>query len=100
MGIKSLVGKKMSKTIKFMGQDVVINKLSVAQITEIQDAAKAIEADQSKGFDVLRVVIRASVDEGDQLTDDDFNGFPMDELSKLSTQIMEFSGVAGEKASK
>jgi hypothetical protein len=31
-GIKALVGRKMTKTVKFMGDDVKISKLSVQQV--------------------------------------------------------------------
>lgn len=38
-----------------------------------------------------------AVDGGDELSDDDFKEFPMDELSKLSNEIMKFSGIAGDQ---
>lgn len=100
MNIKDLIGKKMTKEVAFMGQKVNINKLSVENVEAIQEQAKEIEADPSKGFDVLKTVIRASVEGGAELTDEDFKGFPMDELSTLSNSIMAFSGIAGEKAGK
>lgn len=93
MSIKTLVGKKQTKTVKFMNEDVKISKLSVAQVLEIQNKAKAIEADESKGFDVLKIVIMSAVEDGDTLSDEDFDSFPMDELSKLSAEIMKFSGL-------
>lgn len=95
-GIRSLVGKKMTKNVKFMGEDLKISKLSVAEVLKIQEAAKVSEADDSKSFDILKTVITASVEGGAELTDDDFENFPMDELAKLSNEIMKFSGIAGE----
>ena len=96
MGIKELVGKKMSKTVKFMGADVTINKLSVDEVLAIQNQAKDIGEDAANGFAVLRAVIRSSVEDAAELTDADFATFPMDELSKLSNDIMKFSGLGGE----
>ena len=92
-GIKGLVGKRMSKTAKFMGEDVKIHKLSVAEVLSIQEKAKALEKDEAEGFNVLKTVIRASVDGAQDLSDSDFNDFPLDELSKLSNEIMKFSGI-------
>ena len=96
-GIKGLVGRKMKKTVKFMGEDLIINKLSVAEVVEIQNQAKEIEKDDSKSFDVLKAVVRSAVEGADELTDEDFDKFPLDELSKLSADIMKFSGISGEQ---
>jgi hypothetical protein len=97
MSIKTMVGKKLSKSVKFMGEDVTISKLSVAEVVSIQEKAKAIAGDETQGFEVLKVVIRSSVEDAQDLSDEDFDGFPMDELSKLSNAIMLFSGIGGEQ---
>lgn len=93
MGIKALVGKKMHKTVKFMSEDVKISKLSVSEVLEVQARAQELEKDDSDGFAVLRTVICASVEDAHDLSDEDFKNFPMDELSKLSNEIMKFSGI-------
>ena len=98
-GIKGLVGRKMTKSVKFMGEDVKITKLTVAEVLEIQEKAKAIEKDETEGFNVLKTVIKAAVEGATELTDEDFNGFPLDELSKLSSEIMKYSGI-GQEAGK
>lgn len=98
-GIKALVGKRMTKKVKFLDSDVVIEKLSVAQVMEIQEKAKSIteNADDESGLSLLKYVIRTAVEGGDELTDDDFKEFPMDELSKLSEAVMAFSGMGREQ---
>jgi hypothetical protein len=99
--MKSLVGKTVTEKIKFMGEDLVISKLTVAQVKEIQDVAKA-EAEKGDNDDsmaVMRTIIRASVAAAVDLEDNDFEAFPLDELSKLSNRIMSFSGV-GDKQGK
>jgi len=93
MGIKALVGKKMSKKVKFMNEEIEISKLSVAEVMDIQEKAKGLKEDDSEGFNVLKSVIRAAVLDAGELTDEDFSSFPMDELSKLSDEIMKFSGL-------
>lgn len=96
-GIKGLVGRKMTKTTKFMGEDVKISKLSVSEVLDIQERAKSLEKDESEGFSILKTVIRASVDGASDLSDEDFNNFPLDELSKLSNEIMKFSGIGQDQ---
>ena len=100
-GIMSLVGKKMTKKVKFMGEDVVITKLNVSEVLSIQEKAKELEKDDKgedtkSGFAVLQTVITSAVEGGEELTEDDFNTFPMDELTKLSNEIMKFSGIGAE----
>jgi hypothetical protein len=96
MSIKNLIGKKMSRNVKFMGEDVKITKLSVAEVLDIQEKAKNLEGNDAEGFNILKSVIRSAVEGGDELSDEDFQGFPMDELSKLSNEIMKFSGLGNE----
>lgn len=95
-GIKALVGRKMTKTIPFMGEKVEISKLSVQQVLGIQESAKGVKEDDASGFEVMKEVIRSSVAGGSDLTDDDFSSFPLDELSKLQGEIMKFSGIGAE----
>ena len=96
-GIKSLVGKRMTRNVKFMGEDIKINKLSVAEVMDIQNKAKDLSEDSEEGFEILKSVIRSAVEGGADLTDDDFSTFPMDELSRLSDEIMKFSGLGKEQ---
>jgi hypothetical protein len=96
MSFENLIGKKMTKSSKFMGEDVKISKLSVSQILEIQRAAKEAENDESKGFEILKTIIRASAEGAKDIADESFEGFPMDELSKLSNEIMAFSGIGAD----
>lgn len=100
-GIKGLVGRKMSKKFKFMDTDVIINKLSVSQVLEIQSIAKTQDGGEEAGFNLVKKVVSMGVEGGADLTDEDFSTFPLDELSKLSNEVMKFSGViSDDKAGK
>jgi hypothetical protein len=99
-GIKSLVGRKMFKTVKFMESDLKIAKLSVVEVLSIQGKAKDIDENEAEGFEILKTVIKASVEGGADLTDEEFDNFPLDELSKLSTEIMKFSGLGEQNKGK
>lgn len=100
MSFKDLVGKKMTKPVKFMGEDIRISKLSVAEVMEIQEKAAQIGTNESEGFAVLKVVIRSAVEGAEDISDEDFSKFPMDELSTLSTAIMKFSGIGQDASGK
>jgi hypothetical protein len=97
--LKALVGQRMTKKVKFMGQDVEIAKLSAKQVLEIQAKAQELEkkADEAEGFELLMSIVRASVADAAELTDADFLDFPTDELSNLSSSIMTFSGMKGDQ---
>jgi len=98
-GIKALVGVRQKKKYKFMDKDLDIQKLSYAEVMEVKLSAEAAQKEgnsEETGFELLKTVIRKGVVGGSELTDDDFTTFPLDELSKLSNQIMVFSGIAGE----
>jgi len=97
MSFAKFIGKKMTKKVKFMGEEIEISKLSVAQIVTVQESAKAAESDDSKGFEILKTIIRASAAGAEDLTDEQFSDFPMDELSKLSNDVMVFSGIDAGK---
>lgn len=94
--IKALVGRKVIKNVPFCDGEVVIEKLSVAQVKKIQDAASANENQEDGGLQVLREIIGLAVEGGSELTLEDFESFPMEELSKLSDEIMVFSGIANK----
>lgn len=103
-GIKSLVGKTMTKTATFMGEKLSIKKLSVAQILEIQEQSTPQKDDEGKsiidekaGFESLKMIVRFSVENAEDLSDEEFDGFPLDELSKLSNEIMKHSGIDDKK---
>lgn len=98
-GIKGLVGRKMTKKIKFCGEDIEITKLSVAETLAIQAKAKELGEEETAGIKLLQVVIVAAVPDAKDLSDDEFQSFPIDELSKLSAEIMKFSGM-GQEAGK
>ena len=97
-GIKALAGRRMTKEVKFMGENVTISKLNVSHVRQIQEAAKNLEgAKDDDSFEVLKSIIADGVEGGEELTDEEFESMPLDELSKLSQEILRFSGI-GEQA--
>lgn len=92
-------GTKVARSVKFMGQDLDIHKLTVAQVMQVQDLVKQIEEtkNESDNIKLLIFVIKEGAPELRELSDDDLYDFPMDELSNLSTEIMKYSGLMQKK---
>jgi hypothetical protein len=91
--MKHLVGKSMTKKVKFLGEDVTVKKLSVAQVMDIQAKSKDASTDENAGMELLQYVIGCAVEGASELSSEDFQSFPVDELSKLSNEILSFSGL-------
>ena len=96
-GLKSFVGKKREKAVDFMGDKIPVTKLTVSQVMEIQEKATDAGEDERANFDLLKQVIRYGAEGGEELSDEDFDSFPLDDLSKLSAEIMKHSGISQEK---
>ena len=93
MSMKALVGKRITKDVDFMGEKITISKLSVSQVMDIQEQSKLIAGSEVESLNTLKLVIVSSVEEANDLSDEDFRSLPMDELSKLSSDIMKYSGL-------
>lgn len=93
------VGLKLTSKAKFMGEEIDIGKLSVTQVINIQNLSKEFEAtnDPLGNLKVLCTVIKAGAAELRDLTEEELNDFPVEELTKLSEAIMQYSGLAGPK---
>ena len=82
----------ISKTVKFNGVDTQIQKLTVSQVMTIQETVKEVgETDDS--MKILFAVIRLGANDFKDASDDDLKDFPLEELSRLSDDIMKHSGL-------
>ena len=98
--MRNLVGKK-AKTIKvpFMETETVeVTKLTVSQVKTFQKSLKEADAleDEEKGISIQRSIIRMAVVGADDLTDEELDDFPMDDLNSLVQRILELAGVKAE----
>jgi len=98
--MKHLVGKVITKKVSFMGDEVEIRKMSVAEVLKVQNLVlKATKSkDESSQLSLLRDVIRLAVIGAEEITDEDFNTFPIGELNDLTNNILSYSGLQGESA--
>lgn len=97
MGIKELVGKEISKEVNFMGTKIKVRKLTVAQVLEIQELSSKGVTEENDSMALLKTVIGYAVPDGKDLSEEDFRSFPIDELSKLSNEIMQYSGLGNDQ---
>lgn len=102
MAFKDLIGKVVKKKTKFLETDIEIKKLSLEQVEAIQAKAKEIGEDEANALDMLRTVISMSVEGAEELSVDDFRKFPIEDLNRLSEEILKYSGlgkaIAAEKS--
>ena len=95
--MKHLVGKKLTQKAPFMGDEVEVRMLSVGEIFGLQKAInKAAESEDPKSqVALLREIIKVAVVDAAELTNEEFDGFPIGELNELSEAIMSISGLGG-----
>lgn len=93
---------KITKNVKFMNEDIAIRKLTVSQVMKIQDLAKEVEANPSEqdNIKILALVVQQGAPELADLEPSQLNDFPMDELSRLSGEIMKYSGLGQNQNQK
>jgi hypothetical protein len=95
--MKHLVGKTLTEKVPFMGDEVEVKKLTVGQILAMQ--AMIVKSNKTEGAEsqikLLRDIIKLSVVGSEELTDKEFETFPMSELNLLSEEIMRVSGLGG-----
>jgi hypothetical protein len=96
-GFKALLTKPVISEIEFLGEKIQIRKLTVSEVLKTQQLIKAVENEEDSGFKILVHLVKTAVPDAKDIAEEDFKSLPMDELSKLSNQIMKFSGMIEEK---
>jgi hypothetical protein len=95
--MKHLVGKAQKTVkVKFMdGETVEVKKLTVSQVKDFQSQLDAIKEKDStdSGLQIQRSVIRMGVVGAEDLTDEELDSFPLDEVVNLAQKVLELAGV-------
>jgi hypothetical protein len=95
--MRKLVAQLPTKEIKFMGDKITIRKISAGAVKRISAASKNItEENDSSTLDVLVAILNEGVvleKDEDPIDSALLEEFPLDELNKLSQEIMKFGGV-------
>ena len=97
-GINAILGQRVTKKVKFVELDIEISKLTMGQVNEVQTKARALaETPDGDNMELLVMVVKFGAQELSDVSDEEFLNFPLDELTKLSTAIMQFSGLNTDK---
>ena len=92
--MKHLVGKDITKTVEFLDDKVQIRQLSVGAVMKLQEDLSTENAADS--IDTLAKIIRVSVVGAEDMSQEDFESFPLAALMELSQEIMNFAGLKAE----
>jgi len=95
--MKHLVNKEIIEKVPFMGDEVEVRKMSVSKVMELQSIVASAGKDEEGQLNLLRSVIRLAVIGSEEITDEEFNNFPLGELSALSEAIMTVSGLGASE---
>jgi hypothetical protein len=98
--MKHLVGKSITEKVDFMGEELQVKKLTVNEVFKIQDLIKKSQNKKQDYDDIalIKDVIRMAVTGANEISDEEFNSFPVGELTSLSESIMNIAGL-GDKTS-
>jgi len=93
--MKHLVGKVITEKVEFMGDQVEVKKLSVKEVLQIQKIVDKSQKskDEESQIRLLQDVIKVAVVGADEVSEEDFNKFPLGELNKLTESILSLSGL-------
>lgn len=89
--MKHIKLKDVTKTVKFLDQDLEIKQLTVKSVKELQGQMKDKEGIES--LDTLGTIFKSTVVGAEDMTMEDFEKFPMLALVELSKQILEYNGL-------
>jgi hypothetical protein len=95
--MKHLINKELTEKVPFMGDEGEVRKLTVGTIMDLQKIIQKAEKskDDKAQLKLLCDIIKVAVVGAEELTDEDFESFPLSELTELSNHVMRVSGLGG-----
>lgn len=90
--MKHIKLKDITKKVKFLDQDLEIKQLTVKGVKDLQSSLNGIDTNLD-AVKTLGIIFRSTVVGAENMTDEDFEAFPISELTKLSSDILEFNGL-------
>jgi hypothetical protein len=78
-----------------MNDEVEVKKLTVSEVLHIQELIKKAQNKKVEYDDMslIKDVVRMAVTGADEITDEEFNEFPVGELTHLSSSILRIAGL-------
>jgi hypothetical protein len=98
--MKHLVGKEITEEFEFMGDKVTVRKLTVKEVLSVQKEINTLSKakDESSQLKIVREILRRTVQGADKMSDEEFDNFPLGELTDLVEKAVGFSGMGGAQA--
>ncbi len=102
--MRSLLGQLApTKKVNFLGKKeaVEIKKLTGIEVKGFQNYVNTevkTLPETEQGLAIQRKVIRIGVVDADEMTDEEIDSFPLDEISKLAKEVLSYSGINTEDA--
>lgn len=95
--MKHLVGKEITEEFDFMGDKVQVRKLTVKEVLKVQKEISALSKakDETSQLKIVREILRRTVKGAEEMTDEEFDNFPLGELTSLVEKSVGFSGMGG-----
>ena len=81
----------ITKKVPFLGQTVEIKQLTVKGVKDLQVSLK--EANTVDSLSTLALIFKATVVGAEEMTDKDFENYPIQPLTDLSNEILKFNGL-------
>ena len=86
----------VTKTIKFLDQDLEIKQLSVKGVKDLQEALNQEDASSLNAIKTLSVIFKNTVVGAEEMTEAEFEAFPIKALTELSNEILKFNGLGAQ----
>jgi len=105
MNLADIFTKPQTKKFKINGDEIVIRKLTLSEVEELQALHREINTVDSDGnanpdpkrqYDVVIKTLKQGVEGFDQLDDDTIAKIPMDLLNKVVDEVLKFSGMGAK----
>ena len=85
----------ITKKVPFLDQEVEIRQLTVKGVRELQSTLDKSKGDVS-GLSTLGAIFKATVIGAEDMKDKEFENFPIQSLTELSTEILIYNGLGAK----
>ena len=85
----------ITKKVDFLKQEVEIRQLTVKGVRDLQESMDK-NKDDVNGLKTLSAIFKATVVGAEDMKDKDFENFPIQALSQLSNDILNYNGLGAK----
>ena len=98
MAMKKLVGRHLTVEVPFMVETVEVKQLSTSEVRELQKIEKGMEKKKEKEQSAVHYeILRLAIVGAKELTDEEFDSFPVAEIGNLYKEIIKAAGMEAQE---